>query len=119
MVAYLQYNGWHFNKKMCIFAVSKMKRDHKQVQMTDKSRIDEILRNANITLDNNELWDYIYVYHMAKADLYGSSITDENHLAKYVKDVIDDEDGYDGIIFNRWYADMVKKGIPIDWGEMR
>jgi hypothetical protein len=31
----------------------------------------------------------------------------KNILALYVKDVIDDEDGYDGIVFNRWYADTV------------
>jgi hypothetical protein len=27
-------------------------------------------------------------------------------------------DGYDGIVFNRWYADMVKTGVPIEWDEM-
>ena len=51
--------------------------------------------------------------------IIGSSIPDENHLAKYVNDVINDVDGYDGLPFNRWYADMVHKGIPIDWHEYR
>lgn len=32
-------------------------------------------------------------------------------------DVIDDPDGYDGLVFNRWYADMCRQGIPIDWHE--
>ena len=50
-----------------------------------------------------------------RADFLHSSIMDEQHLALYIKDVIDDVDGYDGIIFNRWYADMCRKGIPIDW----
>ena len=26
--------------------------------------------------------------------------------------------GYDGLVFNRWYADMCKKGISIDWANM-
>ena len=55
---------------------------------------------------------------MCKADFLNSSVPDEKHLAKYVKDVIDDDDAYDGIVFNRWYADMCKKGIVIDWYEM-
>jgi len=55
---------------------------------------------------------------MGNNDFFGSSISDEKHLAMYVKDVIDDEDGYDGIVFNRWYADMVTSGIPIEWEEM-
>ena len=52
---------------------------------------------------------------MAKSDFYGTSIEDDKHLALYVKDVIDDLDGYDGIVFNRWYADTVCQGIPIEW----
>lgn len=55
---------------------------------------------------------------MCRADFYGSSITDDLHLAKYIKDVLDDTDAYDGIVFNRWYADMCKMGIVIDWDEM-
>mgnify|MGYP006874684965 CR=1 FL=1 len=36
----------------------------------------------------------------------------------YVKDVIDDVDASDGLIFNRWYADISYMGIAIDWEEM-
>lgn len=35
------------------------------------------------------------------------------------QDVIDDVDGYDGIVFNRWYADMCRKGVQVDWYECR
>jgi hypothetical protein len=55
---------------------------------------------------------------MCKADFLGSSIMDERHLALYIKDVIDDIDATDGLIFNRWYADMCYNGIAIDWEEM-
>lgn len=55
---------------------------------------------------------------MCKADFLGSSITDEKHMALYIKDVIDDEDAYDGIVFNRWYADMCYTGVAIDWEDM-
>lgn len=69
-------------------------------------------------LENNTLYDYVYVANMCKADFLGSSVPDEGHLCKYVKDVIDDVDAYDGIVFNRWYADMCRSGVPIDWEEM-
>jgi hypothetical protein len=52
---------------------------------------------------------------MCKADFLGSSVPDAQHQAKYVKDVLDDDDAYDGIVFNRWYADMCRQGIVIDW----
>ena len=115
MKRYLKYYGQHFNKKLCDFAVSKMKHGKSPIF---KDKIDEILDKYNIELLNNELYDYVYVYNMGNNDFMGSSILDEKHLALYVKDVIDDEDGYDGIVFNRWYADMVTNGVPIEWEEM-
>ena len=115
MKLYLKYYGQHFNKKLCQFAVSKM--NHGKTPIP-KEKVDEKLKAYNIELDNNELYDYVYVYNMGNNDFMGSSIIDEKHLALYVKDVIDDEDGYDGIVFNRWYADTVIQGIPIEWDEM-
>jgi hypothetical protein len=55
---------------------------------------------------------------MCKADFLGSSVPDEHYLALYVKDVIDDVDAPDGLVFNRWYADISYMGIAIDWEEM-
>jgi hypothetical protein len=46
---------------------------------------------------------------------YGSSISDEKHFVLFIKDIFDKEGN---LIFNRWYADMAKQGIPIEWEEM-
>lgn len=118
MTSYLRHYGWHFNRKTLEFAVSKMTKNDVPIQMLTREKIDSLLKAYNIVLKDNQLYDYVYVANMCKADFMGSSITDEEHLAKYIKDVIDDEDAYDGIVFNRWYADMCKKGIPIDWEDM-
>jgi hypothetical protein len=115
MKRYLKYYGKHFNKKLCDFAVSKMK--HGKIPVSKES-VENILNKHNIELEHNELYDHVYVYNMGNNDFFGSSISDEKHLAMYVKDVIDDKDGYDGIVFNRWYADTVSLGIPIEWDEM-
>lgn len=115
MKRYLKYYGKHFNKKLCEYAVRKM---HHGKQPVSKDKVDELLEKYNITLDNNELYDYVYVFNMGNNDFLGSSIADEKHLAMYVKDVIDDEDGYDGIVFTRWYADTVSAGIPVEWNDV-
>lgn len=115
MKRYLKYYGEHFNKKLCNFAVSKM--NHGKAPIS-KDKVDDSLAKLGINLEHNQLYDYVFVYNMGNNDFLGSSIVDEKHLALYVKDVIDDEDGYNGIVFNRWYADMVFQGIPIDWDEM-
>lgn len=123
MTNYLRYYGMHFNKKLCDFAVSKMFKRNSQgikeyIIPMEKSKIDELLQKQKIKLENNQLYDYVYVANMCKADFLGSSIKTEDHLALYIKDVIEDHDAYDGLVFNRWYADMCRKGIPIDWEEM-
>ena len=124
MIIYLKYNGRHFNRRLAEFAIGKMTtRDSNNnevpLAVITKERLKELLNNNNIHIDNDYIYDALFVINMGKADYLGSSIPDENYLAKYVNDVINDVDGYDGLPFNRWYADMAHKGIPIDWYECR
>lgn len=124
MINYLRHYGRHFNHKLLTFAISKMASKNsstgelEKLTTIAKDTIDNQLKSYNIELKNNELYDYVYVAHMCKADFLGRSIEDDYHMCLYIKDVIDDPDGYDGMVFNRWYADMCRKGIPIDWSEM-
>lgn len=122
MINYLRYCGPHFNKKLLEFAIKFMKKKlgNSMVAIVPytSEEVDRILKENRIVLDNNQLYDYVFVANMCKADFLHSSIADEAHLAKYIKDVIDDDDAYDGIVFNRWYADMCRKGIVINWEEM-
>lgn len=115
MINYLRYNGPHFSERLCDFAVGQMMRDGKPIKPFTKEEVENMLKTNGITLKNNALYDHVFVANMGKADYLGKSIANEKNLAMYVKDVIDDEDGYDGVPFNRWYADMSRKGKPIDW----
>lgn len=122
MLVYLRNYGPHFNRKLYEFAVSKMTKmiNGKESKITpyDKEEVEVIMESHNIEVKNAQLYDCAYVASMCKADFLDSSITDEKHLAMYVKDVIDDVDAPDGLVFNRWYADMCYMGIAIDWEEM-
>lgn len=117
MINYLRYNGPHFSERLCDFAVNQMMRDGKPIKPFTKEEVENMLKTNGITLKNNALYDHVFVANMGKADYLGKSIANEKNLAMYIKDVIDDEDGYDGVPFNRWYADMSRKGKPIDWNE--
>jgi len=124
MKAYLSNFGWHFNKKMCEFSVSLMKKMNpatgkkERIEPISKDKVDELLTRYGIKLDNNALYDYVYAANMCKADFLKSSVPDEQHLALYVKDVIDDPDAPDGTPMRRWYATMVAAGEPVEWDEM-
>lgn len=124
MKEYLRYHNWHFSKELAMYASANLYRYNDQAQKEyikpfTPEEVDDILRNNKVTLENKEaLYDYVYVANMCKADFLGRSVPNEKYLALYIKDVIDDPDAYDGVVFNRWYADMCKKGIPINWYKM-
>lgn len=108
-----------------IFATSKMTtRDSNGTEIAlepiTREQLDNMMKQSNVHLTNNDNpYDAVFVANMCKADYLGSSVPDGLHLCLYVKDVIDDVDGYDGIAFNRWYADMCRKGIQVDWYNCR
>lgn len=113
MMNYLAHYGWHFNKNMCKFALKHLP---KKSTILEKSKIDSILQSNNITLQNNKLYDYIYVANYAMSMYYDTTLLDEKHLANYIKDTFDTEE--DDLVFTEWYARMCRLGIPIDWESM-
>jgi ABC-type Fe3+ transport system substrate-binding protein len=118
MMAYLRNYGFHFNKDAFDYAVSFMKKNGSTINKMSKEDVDNLLQRYGIVLKNNVMYDAAYVANMCRADFFKSSVPDEQHLAMFVRDYIDDEDQVDGFVFNRWYADMMKKGIPIDWEDL-
>ena len=63
-------------------------------------------------------YDGIYVWCMATSDYMNSSILDEQHLALFVKDYIDDIDGNPTRAFDEFYINCVAKGVDIPWEDM-
>ena len=118
MRKYLMHNGWHFNKSLCNFAVSLMRKNGKRLDPISKENVDKLLEQNKIQLDNNVGYDYVFVANMCKADYYGSSITDDKHVTLYIKDTIDDEDAADGTTMRRWYATMVANGVMVNWDDV-
>lgn len=124
MKKYIQNYGYHFSKKAAEYAVSRMKRYNpstnklERVEYIDKEQVEELLTKYGIELKYNELYDFVYVFNMARSDFFKSSLPTEEMLCKFVADYVDDPDQSDGFIFNRWYADCVHAGIPIEWDDI-
>lgn len=113
MENYLSHNGFHFNKKAYDYAAKKMSNDP-----YTKEQVEELLKRYGITLKNDTLYDKVYVATMAKSDFLGKSIPNEQYLAMFVRDYLDDEDGCGEEAFRRWIADSIGRGEPIDWYEL-
>ena len=108
MADYLSQYGWHFSKKMCLWAVSRMKMENKstgkeeKLEPISKEQVEELLKKYSINLEKDAGYDSVYVAH----------------LALFIKDYIDDVDAYNGMPFTRFYADCIGSGNPIMWEQM-
>lgn len=62
--------------------------------------------------------DVTYTANMAYADFY-PELLNEHQCIKYAAAVANDKDGYTGIQFCRWMADIVGKKENIDWDKFK
>lgn len=122
MKIYINNYGCHFSKKLCEEAVGRMytivngKKEY--IKPYTKEQVDNMLRSYNIKVERNKLYDAVYVANMCKADFLGKSISDEAHLAMYIRDVLDDPDADEGFVFNRFVADCYFMNDPIEWEDI-
>lgn len=120
LAIYLSQNGPHFNKKCCEFAIAQMYKiddsgKESPIEAMSKGEVEELLRSHGVKVKNAQLDDVTYVANMCVADYYKSSVPTKSHLAMYIKESLDDPDGGEGLMFNRWIADMKWFGIAIPW----
>ena len=122
MEEYLSYYGWHFSKKMCDWAVSRMYKNEagkkRYIDPITKEMLDTLLKRYGIKLQNDSGYDSVYVANMCKADYLGKSIKGEAELIQYIYDTIEDADAYEGMVFTRFYADCIGSGTAINWEDM-
>lgn len=115
---YKRRHGLHFTGSLCEFAVNRMKgKDGKPVNTMTPKEVEVMLKEFDVKLEHKKGYDHVFVANMGLADYLGESVPDMEHLAKYVKNVIDDPDGYEGIAFNRWLADVVAMRVEVPWEE--
>jgi len=124
MEQYLSFYGFHFNRKLYEFAVKMMRKKDRKTEVTEEiepviiDKLEEALKKYRVNIPHNNLYDAAYLCSMVNADFWGSSIEDEEHMMRYIKDVLCDVDGYEGLVFSRFVADCGAKGVTIFWDRM-
>ena len=115
----MSYYGRHISKPLYEYAVGMMEsRDGGKVKTIEKDAVMEKLKANGITLKNDKAYDVPYVWAMGTADYLGSSISDEAHLARFVKDYVDDVDGSKTRAFDELYAKTLALDIPLIWEDL-
>lgn len=76
------------------------------------------LNGTSIIPDTSTIEDVTYTANMAYADFY-QELLNEHQCIKYAVAVANDKDGYTGIQFCRWMADVAGKKEYIDWDKFK
>lgn len=114
---YLGKYGHHFNEELAEYASSQMINSDGTAHTWTADQIKEILKADNTTIpDTSTLYDITYTANMAYAD-FRPLFLDDKTCIKYAMAVANDKDGYEGIQFKRWMADVFGKKQSLKWEE--
>lgn len=118
--AYRSHHGHHFSKPMLEWAVSMMEdRYGDKVKVIEKQDFEDRMKVYNQIISRKVgYYDGQYVWCMGTADYLGDSVPDEHHLAKFVKNYLDDRDGNPTKAFDEFVTNCYRKGIDIPWKDM-
>lgn len=111
-IEYVHKHGYHFNDSLSIYASSLM--DNKNGinhSWTPQQVRNVLIENGLTDYNSSTLGDITYLANMAYADFYPDILDSELQCIKYAYAVIHDVDGYEGIAFCRWIADIIGKHI--------
>ncbi len=116
-VAYVAKHGYHFTKQLAIKASEQMKNVDGTSHRVDGRR-NPVGDEQRDNLKGHNHRDILYLANMAYADFYPKVIKTESDCVQYAIAVASDPDGYEGMAFCRWTADIIGKGVTIDWEKL-
>lgn len=114
---YIAKHGYHFTPELADCAtkmlVNSNGREHRWT--SDQIRQQLLVHGIGDT-GKCTLGDITFLANMAYADFYPEVLASESACIKYAIAVSKDPDGYDGIVFSRWIADLIgRKVTSIEW----
>lgn len=113
---YLEKYGKHFTIKLADFASEQMVNSDGTSKHWDVTDIKQIIDELGYIIPlSSTIGDIIYTANMAYADFYPLLLKDAKSCVRYAMEVAGDKDGYEGIQFCRWMADVKNKNLEIDW----
>lgn len=115
-IRYVAKHGYHFTPELAETACGMMENADGTAHRW--SAEDVLVAVDGRVPEGVTLGDMVYTANMAYADFYPKAIKTEEDCIQYAIAVASDPDGYDGMAFCRWTADLIGKGATIDWEKL-
>lgn len=113
---YIKKYGYHFNNELAEYASRLMENANGQTHSWTASQVKKSMESLGLEIPNHAtIGDVTYAANMYYADFYPDPLKDEASCLKAAYRIANDIDGYEGMIFCRWTADLIGKAISINW----
>lgn len=113
---YVKKHGYHFTDTLAEHASKMMQNASGQVHSWTTVQVKKTMESLGLTIPNTvTAGDVAYLANMYYADLYPDPLKDEVSCLRAAYKTANDPDGYVGMAFCRWTADVIGKVMHIDW----
>ena len=113
---YTEKNGYHFTDGLAVAASSKMRGPDGEAPTWTPAKMRRTMEAMGHILPGNvTVGDLVYAANMGYSDLRPEFVKDETDAYHYAMKKAADPDGYEGMIFTRWVADVMATGQKIDF----
>ena len=113
---YIKSHGHHFTDTLAEYASKMMENMNGQQHTWTTHQVKKSMESLGLTIpDHTTHGDVAYLANMYYADFYPDPLKDEASCFRAAYRVANDPDGYEGMVFCRWIADITGKAINVDW----
>ena len=115
--SYVNCHGLHFTSQLALWASRKMVNADKSSHSWTISSLASSMKSANMGVPNGmNMGDALYLANMYYSDL--APDFNEEQVMKIVNKILHDPDGYEGMPFVRFTADVMSKNMEVPWKEL-
>ena len=113
---YIEKHGYHFTDALAEHVSKMMINASGQSHSWTASQVKKSMESLGLTIPEKiTTGDVTYLANMYYSDFYPGPLKDEASCLRAAYKIAHDPDGYEGMIFCRWTADVIGKAIKIDW----
>lgn len=116
--AYKAKNGMHFSDNLAMWASAHMKNADGTEHGWSVDDVKAAYKAFGFELKGGYTFgDVTYMANSLYAD-YSQCLKSDTDAVKMAYALTNDPDGYDGMIFNRYTADIMEKGVCVPWDKV-
>lgn len=115
---YKMHHGMHFSDKLAEYASSKMVNANGMNHTWSCKDVEGAFTSLGLKLPEKSTWgDATYAANMLYSD-FSQLLKSDTDAVKMAHALLTDPDGYDGMLFKRYTADIMEKGICVPWMDL-